>query len=341
MARITKGYEVFIASTLGDLEEEREAVARRVTDSGNSPILMERFPSSTGRHEDVIKSAIDHAEIIILIIGSRYGALIREEGSSYTDYEYEYAVSLNKPIIVFMLSEERLQEELNKAEKDRRNKIREFRDKIKAARQVFYFRDTEDLSVKFNTALRVMIGQQCIIPIGNTIIDLNYETNSSLENVISKLQVLNSIYLRLCKLVGTSAIDYPLTIRNLKTGSLWIRLFGESKIISLIVQLIRTAISYIDRNLTVEGKIDQIPRKVETLDTFLDLSKKLEEGGFDTRELNDNLNDAALGLAKDLKALFENTKDLKAFHETTPVYGPNIERKTIRKIENDITKGSK
>lgn len=329
MTTITKGYEVFIASTLGDLEAERDLVARCVTNSGNHPILIERFPISIERPQVVMNSAIERAEIFVLIIGSRLGEPVREGSSSYTDYEYEYAVKLNKPIVVFMLSEDRLHEELNKIEIDQRNDIWQFRDKVKHARQVVYFRNTEDLAVKFDAALRDVIELQNVAPKGNRAIGLYFETKYSVENIISKLQALNSIYVQLCELTGASSIDYPLTIQNLETGSLWVKVFGESKVISLFINLIKSGISYMHRNLTVEGKIEQIPNKLETLDTFLDLSKKLEEIGVDTKDLNDNINNSALVIAKNLNQLLSETSKLEI----------QSERITIEKLENQ-SKGS-
>lgn len=322
-----KRYEVFIASTLVDLAEAREVAVRCVLNSGNIPISLECFSPDIRRPQDIISSAIQHAEIFVLIIGSRLGSEISEKGQSYIDYEYEYAIKLNKPIIVFMLSEERVQEELSKVEYDRRNEIWKFRDKIKSERFVTYFSNMQELSVKFNGALQNIIEQQNIVPIGNSTIELYLETECSIENIISKLQALNSIYLQLCNLIGSSAIDYPLTIQNLETGSLWIKVFGESKVISMCVKLISSFILYIYKNHTVEGKIEQTPIKLEILYKILELSKKLDEVGVDTKELNNSINDSTLVIAKDLNKLLSGTSNLAINTETKMIGKVKEEKK--------------
>lgn len=96
-----KKYQVFISSTFTDLVEERKAVTEAIINLGHIPIGMEFFPASNLSSLKYIKKLIDDADYYILIFGARYGSIEEESGKSYTQLEYEHAVSKNIPILIF------------------------------------------------------------------------------------------------------------------------------------------------------------------------------------------------------------------------------------------------
>lgn len=53
---------------------------------------MELFPAIDEDQFEFIKKVIDDCDYYLLIIGGRYGSL-SDEGVSYTELEYQYAVS--------------------------------------------------------------------------------------------------------------------------------------------------------------------------------------------------------------------------------------------------------
>ncbi len=66
------------------------------------PAGMELFTASGMPPWDVIKSAIDTTDYMILILAGRYGSSVGSDGLSYTEREYEYADSLGIPILPFL-----------------------------------------------------------------------------------------------------------------------------------------------------------------------------------------------------------------------------------------------
>ncbi|MBR1808243.1 MAG: DUF4062 domain-containing protein [Paludibacteraceae bacterium] len=96
-----KIYQIFVSSTYEDLKEERQAAMTAIIKSGNMPIGMEYFPSADYTIFDYIKKMINQADYYFLIIGGKYGSIDSSTGKSFTQMEYEYAKSLNIPIIVF------------------------------------------------------------------------------------------------------------------------------------------------------------------------------------------------------------------------------------------------
>ncbi len=98
-----KLYQIFVSSTFSDLRNEREEVAECIIGFGHLPIGMERFPAANENPLDHIYKMIDFSDYYVLILGMRYGSYNNNLKMSYTEAEYEYAFSLEKPILVFCL----------------------------------------------------------------------------------------------------------------------------------------------------------------------------------------------------------------------------------------------
>lgn len=96
-----KRYQVFVSSTYEDLREERQEVMQALLELDCMPSGMELFPAADEDQWTLIKRVIDDCDYYIVIIGGRYGS-IGKNGKSYTQMEYEYAVSKNKPVIAFL-----------------------------------------------------------------------------------------------------------------------------------------------------------------------------------------------------------------------------------------------
>lgn len=98
---MNKKFQVFVSSTYRDLTEERQEVMQALLELDCIPVGMELFPAADDDQWTLIKRLIDDCDYYILIIGGRYGS-INESGISYTQMEYEYALSQDIPIISFL-----------------------------------------------------------------------------------------------------------------------------------------------------------------------------------------------------------------------------------------------
>ncbi len=96
-----KRYQVFISSTFEDLQEERKEVMQALLEMDCIPAGMELFPASNEDQWSLIKRVIDDCDYYLLIIGGRYGSC-NDKGVSYTQMEFEYAVTTGKPIVSFL-----------------------------------------------------------------------------------------------------------------------------------------------------------------------------------------------------------------------------------------------
>jgi hypothetical protein len=98
---VDKRYQVFVSSTYEDLREERQEVMQALLELDCMPSGMELFPAANEDQWTLIKKVIDDCDYYLVIVGGRYGS-IGADGKSYTQMEYEYALSKGKPAIAFL-----------------------------------------------------------------------------------------------------------------------------------------------------------------------------------------------------------------------------------------------
>ena len=101
MGDLERKYQVFISSTYSDLVEERRKVLDVLLMADCIPAGMEAFVATDIEQFEVIKKVIDLCDYYVLIIGKRYGSIHPETGISYTEMEYDYAISKDVPVLVF------------------------------------------------------------------------------------------------------------------------------------------------------------------------------------------------------------------------------------------------
>lgn len=94
-----KRYQVFISSTYLDLREERQAVSQALLRSDCFPAQMENWGAMDAEQMEAIKPIIDESDYFLVISAGKYGSIHPETGLSYTEMEYDYAMSIGKPII--------------------------------------------------------------------------------------------------------------------------------------------------------------------------------------------------------------------------------------------------
>ena len=96
-----KRFQVFVSSTYADLKEARQKVIQALMEMDCIPAGMELFPAADEEQWKFIKHVIDDCDYYILIIGGRYGSLT-DEGISYTEKEYDYAISIGLKVLAFV-----------------------------------------------------------------------------------------------------------------------------------------------------------------------------------------------------------------------------------------------
>lgn len=110
---MNKKLQVFVSSTYTDLIEERQAAVQAILDAGHIPAGMELFKAGNESQLNTIYKWIDESDIYMLILGGRYGSIESKSGKSYTQLEYEYALSKDIPVFAVVLSQSFLTIKIN------------------------------------------------------------------------------------------------------------------------------------------------------------------------------------------------------------------------------------
>lgn len=138
-----KKLQIFVSSTYTDLKEERQAAVEAILKSGNIPAGMELFTAGDKSQLETITRWIDDSDIYMLILGGRYGSIEPTTGNSYTEVEYDYAKSNNKPLFAVVISDNYLNEKVKKdglsvSETDNQPKYKAFKEKVLSNISEFY-----------------------------------------------------------------------------------------------------------------------------------------------------------------------------------------------------------
>lgn len=140
-----KRYQVFVSSTYVDLKEERKAVIQALLEMDCIPAGMELFPAADEDQLAFIKRVIDDCDYYLVIVGGRYGSQ-SATGLSYTEQEYDYAVSRGLKVIALMHEHpDEIALGKSESEPELRTKLDRFRAKLASGRIVKYWNRAEEL----------------------------------------------------------------------------------------------------------------------------------------------------------------------------------------------------
>jgi len=95
-------YQIFVSSTYKDLYPARRKVTEHILSMNHIPAGMEMFSASGRQQWNTIQKAIDNSDYYILIVGERYGTISPDDDISYTEKEFNYAISKNIPTLCFL-----------------------------------------------------------------------------------------------------------------------------------------------------------------------------------------------------------------------------------------------
>lgn len=141
-----KKHQVFVSSTYEDLREERQEVIKALLEADCIPVGMELFPAANEDQWTFIKKVIDECDYFVLILAGRYGSC-DNNGISYIEKEYRYALENGIPTVAFLHSEpDNLPARDTEQDEDKKRKLEEFRGFVKK-RLCKYWSTLQELSV--------------------------------------------------------------------------------------------------------------------------------------------------------------------------------------------------
>lgn len=109
------------------------------------PAGMELFPAADDEQWEFIKKIIDDCDYYILILGNRYGSL-SGEGISFTEKEFDYAISRSIKVLAFVHEEpDALAVSKSDIDPSLRSKLATFRTRVCSGRIVKFWRAASEL----------------------------------------------------------------------------------------------------------------------------------------------------------------------------------------------------
>jgi len=150
-------YQVFVSSTFTNLIEARSKVQRVLMQMNCIPAGMELFPAADEEQFAFIKKVIDDCDYYIVLIAGRYGSTTKE-GVSYTESEFDYAVSKGIQVLAFLHADpDSIPVGQSELDAGAREKLRAFRAKVQTGRLVRMWRTPDELATEVILSLAATI----------------------------------------------------------------------------------------------------------------------------------------------------------------------------------------
>ena len=141
----------------------------------------------------------------------------------------------------------------------------------------------------------------------------------TLQAFIGKLAALESVYAELCMLFKVSEETFPLRISKIESGSLLAKVIGESRVIGLMIELIKKAADWTYRNYTKEGRLTLMDRQVAAVEQLLGLKHQMENAGIDTKELQAHIEKSSILVGKGLVKILDGEDHVTVNDQYLPV----------------------
>lgn len=93
--------KVFISSVIAGLEESRTVTSEGIRALGHEVLQAEAFSARPDSPQVSCLRAVRESDVVVLIVGSRYGAP-QQSGLSATHEEYQEGIRESKPVLVFV-----------------------------------------------------------------------------------------------------------------------------------------------------------------------------------------------------------------------------------------------
>jgi hypothetical protein len=93
---------VFVCSTFSDLSQERDGVLDAIRRLKLQHDSMEFFGARAAQPIETCLEEVRASDVLVVIVGHRYGSIVPELGLSYSEAEYAEGFRLGKPCLVYM-----------------------------------------------------------------------------------------------------------------------------------------------------------------------------------------------------------------------------------------------
>jgi len=160
-----KPLRVYVSSTFSDLQEHRQAVCESILRAGAQPVVMEQFGASSEPPREVCRDQVRHSDVMVLVVGHRYGAVLPGEDISITEFEFSTARKFGVPILAFILDDNYPWQPQLIDHGDVAARLKRFKERLRSDLIVGYFTSPSDLAVRVLQALYAFRSERGLEPI--------------------------------------------------------------------------------------------------------------------------------------------------------------------------------
>jgi hypothetical protein len=145
---------VFVSSTFVDLQAHRKAVWNTLAGFDVTVRGMEQFGARTETPLSTCLLELEQSDIYVGIIGLRLGSIDPKAGKSYTQLEYEHALSLSKEIFIYLVDEENASVRVKDIDRpESLEKLESFKKILRERHTVDFYTNEADLAKKLQRDL--------------------------------------------------------------------------------------------------------------------------------------------------------------------------------------------
>ena len=102
--KLNKKLQVFVSSTYVDLINERQKAVEGILRSNIFLLQWNCLSQAIRLRWKIIKEWIKDSDLLLLILGGRYGSIEPNSGKNYTQLEYGFAISCDIPVFAIVLN---------------------------------------------------------------------------------------------------------------------------------------------------------------------------------------------------------------------------------------------
>ena len=140
---------VFVCSTFSDLNEEREAVLDAIRRLRLQHDSMEFFGARANQPIETCLQEVRRSNILVVIVGHRYGSLLPEANISFSEAEYSEGYALEKPCLVYIRDENvPILPKHMERDPDRLKRLEQWKKTLQTRHTVAAFQGSTDLAVQ-------------------------------------------------------------------------------------------------------------------------------------------------------------------------------------------------
>ena len=146
--------KVFVSSTTKDLGEARKAVCERLLQLDIQPVSMDWYAADPKPPRQLDDAKVNECDAFVIIVGHLYGSSPKGGKKSFTELEYDAAITSGKPVYSFLASNKfLLPPDLQETDAKRR-KLRAFRKRLTKDHSPRTFDNEDQLCTELVAALQ-------------------------------------------------------------------------------------------------------------------------------------------------------------------------------------------